>query len=244
VTGGTGTLGRLVVDRLESDGHSVAVLSRSSKPGVVTGDLVRNTGIDAAVAGMDVIVHCATGTRDVRATSHLLDAAGRAGTPHVVYISIVGVDRIPFPYYRQKLQCELMLAGSGLPFSLVRATQFHSFVASFFDAQRWFPALFVLSTPVQPVDASEVADVLADIAGREPVGRTPDFGGPVSAQLSEFADQWQRSRGLSRRQVAVRLPGAAFRGFRSGFHTTPEPVSGSVTFARFLDGRSGANPVD
>src|SRR5688500_18613171 len=72
VTGGTGRLGRVVVERLRADGHTVRVLSRSSKPGVITGDLRRDVGLGPAVAGADVIVHCAIGRDHVRATRNLV----------------------------------------------------------------------------------------------------------------------------------------------------------------------------
>src|SRR5262245_25441031 len=102
VTGGTGTLGRLVVRRLIAAGATVRVLSRRAHEpteGVewVTGDLRTGLGIGAAVAGMEVIVHCASSQRgDEESTRHLVNAAVAAGTrPHLVYISIVGINGVP-----------------------------------------------------------------------------------------------------------------------------------------------------
>src|SRR5260370_20077541 len=136
VTGGTGTLGRIVVRRLEIQGHNVRVLSRRPPPPAWSpgghdgpaagpaGDLRRDRGIDAAVAGADVIVHCATGLGDVAAAGHLIDAARRAGRPHLAYISIVGVDRVPVGYYKSKLAVERQVESSGLPGAGVRGTPY------------------------------------------------------------------------------------------------------------------------
>lgn len=237
VTGGTGTLGRLVVERLRTAGHTVRVLSRSTKPGVVTGDLRRGVGLAPAVTGADVIVHCATGRDDARATRNLVLAAKAAGAPHLVYISIVGVDRIPFSYYVQKLRSEALITASGLPFTILRATQFHNLVAGIFDAQRRLPALFVPAVSVQPVEVSEVADMLAGLAVEPAAGRVPDFGGPEVRPASEFAAAWQRHEGRQRRQVPVSLPGGTFRALRAGPNVTTGTPSGSVTFERYLAAR-------
>src|SRR5690606_6417188 len=110
VTGGTGTAGRELVRRLRDRGTQVRVLSRrpSSQPGHCQGDLDTGQGLAAAVAGVDVIAHCATAAdyrrrwRDTQGTRRLLAALGDA-RPHLVYLSIVGVDRIPLRYYADKL---------------------------------------------------------------------------------------------------------------------------------------------
>ncbi|MDR2983854.1 MAG: NAD(P)H-binding protein, partial [Nocardiopsaceae bacterium] len=101
VTGGTGTLGRQVVERLRNGGHELRVLSRhlqAPADGVeyVIGDLMQDVGIDAAVKDAGIIVHCAGSQKgDDLATANLVKAASRAGQPHLVYISVVGADRVP-----------------------------------------------------------------------------------------------------------------------------------------------------
>lgn len=237
VTGGTGTLGALVVERLRAAGHTVRVLSRSTRPGVVTGDLRRDVGVAEAVAGVDVIVHCATGRNDVLSTKNLVRAALASGIPHLVYISIVGVDRIPFFYYRQKLRSEAVISGSGLPFTILRATQFHTLIARIFDAQRRLPLLVVPAVSVQPVEVSEVADALTRLAVSEPTGRVPDFGGPETRPARRFAETWQRAEGRHQRLVPLRLPGGTFRALRAGHNTTSGTPTGSVTFEEYLTTR-------
>ena len=134
VTGGTGTLGSHVVDRLHAAGREVRVFSRSGGNGRVRGDLATGDGLEAAVQGVETIVHCASSparTRqvDVGGTHRLLRAAYRAGISHVLFISIVGVDRNPYyPYYRMKLETERIIERSPMPWTILRATQFHGFV--------------------------------------------------------------------------------------------------------------------
>lgn len=160
VTGGTGTLGRAVVQRLLdaapagarlTDGRpAVRVLSRRSRSAAddrpydwATGDLRSGEGIDAAVTGADVVIHCATtlGRGDVEATRRLTDAVARQpdGSPHLVHISIVGIDRIPLGYYRAKLEAERIIESSQVPWTILRATQFHDLIARIASAQRGCP---------------------------------------------------------------------------------------------------------
>ena len=146
VTGGTGTVGHHVVDRLRDAERRVRVVSRHDRSGDTrTGlewavaDLGRDEGIERALAGADTVVHCATGysrRADVRAARHLFSAARVAGIEHVVLISIVGVDRIPFGYYTGKVEVEQQLERSGLGYSILRSTQFHELVAGLFARQQ------------------------------------------------------------------------------------------------------------
>src|SRR5689334_17435067 len=136
VTGATGTLGRKLVGAATEAGHHVRAMSRHSHVGYTgvhwaQGDLLGNTGVDAAVDGVNVVVHCATqGTadKDVTSTENLITAARRAGVDHIVYVSIVGIDRIPLPYYKTKLRVEQTLEASGIGHTVLRATQFHDLI--------------------------------------------------------------------------------------------------------------------
>jgi uncharacterized protein YbjT (DUF2867 family) len=249
VTGGTGTLGRVVVQRLTAErGAQVRVLSRRPAPaehgpaGWATGDLRAGRGIEAAVAGADVIVHCATslGAGDVEAARHLIDAAQRAGRPHLVYISIVGVDRVPVGYYKSKLEVERLAEGSGLPWTVLRATQFHQLILRGCELLARLPVLLVpAATSFQPIDAGEVAARLADLGTGPPAGRVPDMGGPEIRGACDLARSYLEARGRRRRVLPVRLPGAAFAGYRNGYHLAPDHAAGRVTFAQFLAERFG-----
>jgi uncharacterized protein YbjT (DUF2867 family) len=121
------TGGRRLVDRLRAADHDVRVLSRSGRPGTVRGDLSTGENLGEAVDGINTIVHCAsnpyrkTRQTDVGGTERLLQSAERAGVSHIVFISIVGVDRNPYyPYYRVKLDAERVIERSPVPWTILR----------------------------------------------------------------------------------------------------------------------------
>ncbi|MFG3499101.1 SDR family oxidoreductase [Streptomyces sp. NPDC047928] len=239
VTGGTGTLGRHVTERLREEGHEVRVLSRRS--GEYAVDLIQGTGLDAAVAGVDTVVHCASSPRggDERAARNLIEAARGAGVAHVVYISIVGVDRVPLGYYRTKLAVERLIEESGLGWTVLRATQFHELVLTLLQGCARLPVMPVpAGVADQPVEVAEVAGRLAALAAAEPAGRVPDMGGPQVRALHDLARAYLRATGRRRPVVGVPLFGKAYRGFRAGGHLAPERAVGTVTFEEFLTRRS------
>lgn len=230
VTGATGVLGREVVARLRGAGVAVRGLSRRVRvdEGVewVRGDLTTGVGLAEALAGVRTVIHCASDTRhpknDLPGWRNLLPAARAAGVEHIVNISIVGVDRIPYFYYRIKLAGERMLAGSGIGWTNLRATQFPTLLDMAFRVLSKLPVLLVPSrTLCQPVDQGEVADRLVELAQGEPIGQAPDLGGPTVYSAEQLAGSWLRAAGKKRRVLAVRIPGRAAAGFRSGALTTP-----------------------
>ncbi|MFK4101756.1 SDR family oxidoreductase [Streptomyces sp. NPDC019531] len=243
VTGGTGTLGRLVTERLRADGHGVRVLSRHSPEYGV--DLREGgSALDAAVAGVGTIVHCATTQRggDERSARNLLDAARRAGVPHLVYISIVGVDRVPFPYYRTKLDVERMIEESGLGWTILRTTQLHDLLVMLFRGLAKLPVVFVpAGVRDQPIEVAEVAGRLAELAVGAPAGRVEDMGGPEVRTFADLARSYLRAAGRKRPVVGVRLFGKAYREFRAGGHLAPEQAVGKGTFEGYLRAGRGAN---
>jgi uncharacterized protein YbjT (DUF2867 family) len=249
VTGGTGTLGRPLVAALAGAGPPVRVLSRRPRPRPggppvewVAGDLATGRGLGEAVRGVGVIVHCATGPWsrrvDVAGTGRLLAAARAAGSPHLVYISIVGIDRVPFRYYRAKLAAERLIQAAGLPWTILRTTQFHDLLHRVLQALARLP---VLALPrgwrFQPVDTGEVAGRLATLALGEPAGRVPDLGGPQVLTVEELARGYLQAAGRRRPLLPLPVPGAAARGFRAGGHLCPEHADGKRTWAEFLAAR-------
>ena len=241
VTGGTGSLGSRVVDRLRSAGREVRALSRSGRPGTVRGDLLTGEGMEEAVSGVDTIVHCAssptrTHRTDVEGTERLLRAAHRAGVSHFVFISIVGVDRNPyFPYYGAKLEVERMVERSPVPWTILRATQFHEFVLM---QIRFLDRLPVLLVPrgflLQPIDIGEVAGRLTDLALAEPAGRAADIGGPEVGTFAGFARTYRKAAGRRKRIVGVPVPGKIARALRDGAQVTPDHKYGKVPWEEFL----------
>ncbi|WP_327715856.1 SDR family oxidoreductase [Streptomyces sp. NBC_00490] len=242
VTGGTGTLGRLVAERLRADGHEVRVLSRHAQPYAVD---LREGGaaLDAAVEGVDTVVHCATTPTggDEKAAANLIAAARRAGVGHLVYISIVGIDRVPFPYYRIKLAVEKQVEESGLGWTVLRATQFHDLLVRVFRAMAKSPVMMLpAGVSDQPVEVAEVADRLAELAAGPPAGRVADLGGPEVRSFESLARAYVKATGRRRAVVNVPLAGKAYRGFRAGGHLAPEQAVGKGTFEEYLAGRTGS----
>jgi uncharacterized protein YbjT (DUF2867 family) len=240
VTGGSGTLGRHVVTRLRALGHDVRVLSRSPHRGTHRGDLSTGIGVAAALRGVDSVIHAASdsrrfGRRDVVHTRTLLDMMPPE-TRHLLYISIVGIDSIPFGYYRQKLRCEGLITDSDVPSTILRATQFHELAASVLRVVQRMPLAPIPSGfLLQPVAAREVADRLVDLLDGSPTGRADDFGGPEVLPLSHMAEAWRIRWGRPRRFVSVPLPGRAASAFREGLNTSPLHSEGHQTWHDYLN---------
>ena len=242
ITGATGTLGRKLVGAATAAGHHVRAMSRRSHVGYTgvhwsQGDLLANTGVDAAVEGVDVVVHCATqGTadKDVRSTENLLTAARKAGVGHIIYVSIVGIDRIPLPYYKTKLRAEQTLDASGVGYTVLRATQFHDLIATTFSIQRYSPLLWSLKgVRFQPIDTRDVTARLVELISCEPAGRVPDIGGPAVHSHAELARIYL-ARGGRRPVVEVPMPGRIVAGYRSGANLAPDNPVGTIGFAEYL----------
>jgi uncharacterized protein YbjT (DUF2867 family) len=250
VTGGTGTLGRHVVRRLRDAGRDVRVLSlgiHEAEDGIeyVTGDLAKDEGIDAAVEGAEIIVHCAGSSKgDEDKARNLLRAASRAGTRHLVYISVVGADRIPiasgidramFGYFGSKLAAERAVAESGLPWTTLRATQFHDLHLKVAQQMTKLPVIPVpAGFRFQPVDAEEVAARLVELALGTPAGLVPAIAGPRVYEMAEMLRGYLRARGKHRLMVPVRIPGKAARAFRAGANLAPDRAVGRRTWEDFL----------
>jgi uncharacterized protein YbjT (DUF2867 family) len=260
VTGGTGTLGRELVPRLQAADHAVRVMTRrpavgrgaaagrEDAAGLVHGDLATGYGLTEAVTGVDVVVHLASlpnrgrATRrvDVEGTRRLVAAARGAGVRHLVYVSIVGVDRIPWPYYKAKLAAEQEVRAGGLGWSILRATQFHTFLDALLSTVSRLPVIPVpAGTPGQPVDPAEVAERLVALIGAGPDQTVSEFGGPEVLRGTQPAYQWLRARGLRRRVVPVWIPGRVGSGFRAGYHLTSRRPTGRITWEEWLSRRYG-----
>lgn len=250
VTGATGFLGTEVVAQLERTGLQVRALSRKARPsGSVewrTCDLASGAGLEEAVSGADAVIHCATNsvarTRavDVEGTRRLLDCARRAGVRHFLYPSIIGVDLVPYPYYRQKLAAERLVIDSGIPHSILRSTKFHAFLDLLLGGVARLP---VVPLPTdfkdQPIDAGEMAARLVAQVSTGPGGMLPELAGPEVLDYREIAEQWLRARGLRRRLLHLPLPGAVARGFRAGATTNPRAEPGRLTWGEWLAARYG-----
>ena len=250
VTGGTGTLGRQVVKLLREAGRDVRVLSRTANqaaPGITyaTGDVTTGEGLDAAVAGIETIVHCAGSAKgDEDKARNLVSAAARAGVRHLVYISVVGADRLPvvsgidramYGYFAAKLAAERVIEESGIPYTILRATQFHDFVLTVLEQMAKIPVMATWGgARFQPVDAGEVAARLAELALGEPAGLVPDIAGPRVYRMEDMARDYLRATGKRRWVVPVKAPGKAAAAYRAGANLAPDHAVGRRTWEEFL----------
>jgi uncharacterized protein YbjT (DUF2867 family) len=238
VIGGAGTLGRQVTADLARRGHEVRVLSRSSPQFPV--DLSTGAGLAPALAGCDAVVDASNAQRQARqvlveGSARLLVAEQQAGVGHHVGISIVGCDQVPIGYYKAKVEQEQVIERGPVPWTIVRATQFHELVAGLFTAAARYRVLPAPAMPLQPAAAADVARVLADTAERDPSRGRITVAGPQVSSVRELARTWLAATGRSAALIPVPLPGNLGRSLRTGALTTQQAdVTGAITFARWL----------
>ena len=235
VTGATGTLGTPTTAKLKAAGHDVRALSRKSGPGLTIGDLLSGRGVAQASAGVDVIVHLATGARDVDQAKASIDAARAAGTAHFVLMSIVGIEHIPLGYYKGKVEIEKYLVASGVPCTIQRATQFHQFVEGLFLGQKFSPIIFTPRFSFQPISTGDVASRLVQLVEAKPAGRVDDIGGPEQRTSRELAKLWKVASGSRKAILDLPLPGKTAAGFAAGHNLVFGTPYGLQTFTQYLD---------
>ncbi|HET6627522.1 MAG TPA: NAD(P)-binding oxidoreductase [Nocardioidaceae bacterium] len=257
LTGGTGTLGRHVVPLLRESGHDVRVLSRQPagpRDGVehLTGDLLTGEGVETAVDGAGIVLHLAGGPKhDDAATRSLVRAASTAGVQHLVYISVIGADRVPLGWFRSKLAAEQAVSGSGLPWTTLRAAQFHDLALTVVEKMAKLPVVPVPGgLRFQPVDSREVAARLVELALGEPAGLVPDLAGPKVYGLADLSRGYLQARGKHRLMMPVRMPGRAGRAYRAGENLARDgALLGRRSWEEFLvervpSGRQSTQPRD
>lgn len=244
MTGATGRLGQRLVPLLQEAGHQVRQMSRrGTGPGGVRGDLATGLDLGSAVGGAEVVVHAASDPRgdtwqvDVAGTRRLVQALDRTRLQHLVYVSIVGIDRIPYGYYHAKFAAEQVLLASGLPVTLLRITQFHDFVDQLLGMARRGPILPVPSGwRLQPVDVGEAAAHVVAVAGRQATGDVVEYGGPQEITAPDLARAWAAAREPGTRIVAMPVPGRMSNAIRDGAAVPTGGERGRRTYAEHLRG--------
>ncbi|MEV0896927.1 NAD(P)H-binding protein [Actinoplanes sp. NPDC049802] len=251
VTGASGTLGTAVTPVLAAAGFQIRPMSRKARPGWVTADLVTGAGLVEAVHGVDAIVHLASSPgrkqreTDVEGTRRLLAAAATAGVRHALYVSIVGIDRVPFGYYRAKLATEAVVREAGVPFTILRATQFPSLVDTLFTvSSRMGPLIVDPRLRMQPVHVHDVAQRIAGLLGEPPTGQVVEIAGPRVMTFAEMAGPWAAARGTRRPVWSVRLPGGLVRSVREGGLISTGGSTGTRTWDDYLAERYGRSAED
>ena len=251
VAGATGTIGRPVVEELRKRGHSVRALSRRSAEHPI--DLETGAGLQAALEGCRVLVdatNAGPAEKPARAVlidggRHLLGAAERAGIEHHVCISIVGIERVPLPYYRVKVEQERLVEGSGLSYSIVRSTQFHTLVDYLFQAASRWRLLPGGRVRLQPVAARQAAEAVATVAEGGPTAGRTTVAGPEALELGAMARSWRAINGARGWIVPTPLPPKLGRPLRDGALTDPDPDHrGTVGWNTWLGRRDGVESAD
>jgi uncharacterized protein YbjT (DUF2867 family) len=264
VTGGTGHLGRKVVELLVRDGHRVRVLSR--RPGRdravnwIEGDLATGEGVAEAVAGVDSIVHAATHSPaaqrgrfrardlvrsptdvDIRGTDALMRAAAHASVDHILHVSIVGLEHTSrLPYSRVKLRAEGFVRSGGVPWSIARSTPFFWLIERFLDeAAKRRTVTLPRNVRMQCADSDEFARFLVACVADGQRGERMDFAGPEALTMREMAEQYMAARGVEKRIREIGLPERVERAMTAG-NTSSSGHRGTTTWAEWLGDRDAA----
>jgi hypothetical protein len=203
-------------------------------------DLTTGEGLAQALEGVEVVIDASNAQRHsktvlVNGTERLLKAEASAGVAHHVAISIVGCDQVPVGYYQAKSAQERLVETGPVPWSLQRATQFHSFLGELFEAAQRRRIRLTGAARLQPIDIAIVATRLADIAHNGPVGRLPDIAGPEVRTLTDLSRSYRRA--TQHRAIPVRMPliGAAGRALRNGALCAPASATPTETFEDWIE---------
>ncbi len=226
------------------------MLTRNPRPAAdgveyVAGDLltvadgtgVEGKGMDAALAGVEVVLHLAGDAKNDEATTrNLVAAAQRAGVKHLVYISVIGADRVPLGYFRAKHAAEQAVVGSGIPYTTLRAAQFHDLTAKTAAAMGKLPLVPGLGgMRWEPIDARDVAERLVGLALAAPAGLVADLAGPAVRTLGDLTRDYLAAAGKRRPMVPLRVPGKVGRCYREGANLArPGADRGTRTWEAFL----------
>jgi uncharacterized protein YbjT (DUF2867 family) len=200
VIGGTGLIGSKLVSRLRDAAHEAIAASPNTGVNSVTGE-----GLAKALTGAQILVDVSNSPsfedEAVMAffrasTGHLLEAARNAGVRHYVALSVVGTERMQGSgYFRAKLAQEQLIADSGLPYSIVRATQFFEFIGAIADSSMQGDVAHLSPATLQPMAGDDVAAALADIALSAPANALIEIGGPERLPLADFVMTWLSDKG-------------------------------------------------
>lgn len=239
VTGGSGALGSRVVARVRELGHLAVPVSR--RWGV---DLNTGQGLNAALTGADVVVHCASNPMrarrtDVGGTAQVLGALAIMPVPaHLVYASIVGCDLNPYPYYRAKARAEELILGSELPATVVRATQFHTLVASMARMTTIGHTRLDLDVSAQPIDPAWYARELVDhaLGGSPSHGvRARDIAGPEQVTVGQAVAVLGAQQDPPHHTVRIPTLGRTLRSFAQGTNLPgPDARIGGAGFSDWV----------
>ncbi len=208
VVGASGLIGTKVTELLRSQGHDVVAASRSTGLDVLTG-----AGLADALAGADALVDVTNSPSFedgpvmeffTRSATNIAAAAKEAGVGHYVALSIVGVDGVPDSgYFRAKVAQEKVITESGIPYSIVHATQFAEFADQITESMTVGNDVRVPDALIQPVPADEVAAAVARVAAGQPLNGIVNVGGPRKITFEQLARASLARKGDDTKTVIV-----------------------------------------
>lgn len=245
VTGGTGSLGSSFEQIGLSHGMDIRIDSRNKPVGEKSNwfylDVETGEGLDEAMKDVDVVFHTATNPIkrynevDVNGTRRLLEACKKYKIKHFIYPSIVGINKIPMKYYECKLRVEDMIKHSWIPYTILRATQFHSLVEKLFQAFSRYPVTILpRKMKFQTISVEKVAADFIEIFQKGPQGIAEDIGGPEIMTIKEMHDIWKTTLSMKRGLIPIYLPIPVIRSFVKGYNTNPNIKTGTTTWGNWL----------
>lgn len=252
LTGSSGNLGRLVARTLIQSGNEVRTLSRTplkhsaGRHRHYTLDMLTARGLDEAIGSVDVVAHCAgAASGDDILARNLVEAAIAAKRPHIVAISVIGADRVPqtgwldrkmFGYFGAKHRAEQEIRSSGLPWTILRASQFHQLLIPVVATMTRWPAVPVpAGTSFQPIDASEVATRFAELVLGPPAGLVENIAGPEIHSMHALVSLYLQVQRRWRPVIDIRFPGKAAASLRRGVNVDPIHATQGVTWREAVE---------
>ncbi|RYU97484.1 SDR family oxidoreductase [Emticicia agri] len=251
ITGGTGTLGQAISKQLLEKGYSVHILSSREKSevafftSIIEGDLTDPSSLKAAVESADIIIHCASDPRnaqavDIEGTKNLLAQIDKKHCKNFIYVSIAGVDKIDYPYYQTKYAVEKLIEASGLPYSILRATQFHDLVLyrliQVFDKGVGLPIQIPANMRFQSIDKTDAAFAIVALVVSQPTNALTTIGGPEVLTLEAMIQAYFAQSGRHE-TIEYIAPAMAFHQvFTTGINLCPDNAIDGIRWKEYLRG--------
>src|SRR4051794_26111177 len=244
VLGGTGTAGRGVAAELRRRGHEAIAPSPTTPPAGAgphrAVDVASGAGLGDAMAGLDAVGEVLGPKGPGDAVDRAMRVAREAGASHWVSLSVVGAGSVPGSrYHRDMAHREDVVRAAEVPWSIVRATQFHSLLGTVFAAAARRGVLPLLRVPVQPVDGRDMAVALADRVESATSGAIEEIAGPRIERLDELALSWAWANDLRRLRLRVPIAGRALRAVRDGALVSRDARRGEIAFVDWLRVHTG-----
>ncbi|WP_335966698.1 NAD(P)H-binding protein [Galbibacter sp. PAP.153] len=248
LTGGTGQLGRMLLKQIDYEDFHIDILTRNKiidtikNVGHLNADLTKVETLSPLRLGYDIIIHCASDPKnsesiDIQGTQNLLKSIKGDRTKNFIYISIVGVDKSTFPYYRNKLKTEKLIVNSGIPYTILRITQFHDFIYDrILSTTRSEDELTTAPDGLkfQSIDLIDVCGEILGLLKIKATNSTIQIGGPEILKISDITKNYQEVI-RPEKKISLIPPHNDFQKlFTTGINLCPNHKTGKITWRDFL----------